>query len=311
MSWKNAVKSGAAPTVDEKVSYPFIQWINRGAQLDPRAPRGGFGQPVEEMEAAGDYPTSAEMRELVLRSGATVPMMFSHNVRAAVVATRFAWILNGRRVSTYVDGARSKLQAVAIIEGSEGPFVAMLTFRGLAGKEFSESHKAHRDRVRQATRAAGTEAPASIFYATYVAGEPKMVGSGAQSQITPVALSDEAFDLDADYVGDDALALLDRDGLEEWRHAWDNAGPNGEGEVPQSEDATAEQAEALVQALDVAVPENSKGYATVGDMFNAGDKAALDLMGEWAGKNGMPDVAEACETAKNALDASDEEEIPF
>jgi hypothetical protein len=36
------------------------------------------------------------------------------------------------------------------------------------------------------------------------------------------------------------------------------------------------------------------------------------VLGQYrAGKNGMPDVAEGCETAKAALDASDEEEIAF
>lgn len=234
MSWQNV----NVPTVDEaQITFPFVQWINNGASLDPRRPRGGFGQPEEQMQLAGHYPKGSQMHNLILKSGESVLVAFTHTLRAAVLTTRFAWIKDGKRIPTYVEGARSKLQALAIIEGEEGPFIATLTFSGMAGKEFNDALKRHKERVRRLTSAVGAVKPASIFYATYTASEPKMVGRTAKSQITPVVLSDEdTFDLDSAYVGDEALSLVDWDQVKAWKEAWKTPGPNGDGEISGSED---------------------------------------------------------------------------
>lgn len=231
MSWQDVVDQ--IPQEEFGPSFPYIQWVNDGGSLDPRAPTGGFAQPEEQMSLVGDWPRGAEMRGLALKSGELLQVAFAPWVRAAVLATRFAWILDGQRVPTYVPGARSKLQVLAVVAGERGPFLTMLTFSGMAGKEFAQAHRTHRRRV---LKAAGREVPASIFYATYTALGYKMVGkNGQQSRITGIGLEDasEEIDLDAAFIGEEALALVDWEQVAAWRTAWNGRqavinGDNGE-----------------------------------------------------------------------------------
>ncbi|HIE38669.1 MAG TPA: hypothetical protein EYP77_06320 [Anaerolineae bacterium] len=327
MSWQNV----SIPD-EVQLSFPFIQWVNNGNSLDPRRPRGGFGMPEEQIDLAGDYPKDAELHKLILKSGEEVPMAFTHTLRAAVLATRFAWILDGKRTPTYVKGARSKLQALAIVEGQDAAFIAVLTFSGMAGKEFSDALKKHAKRVRRLTRAAGKEQSHGIFYATYTADEPKMVGRTAKSQITPVALGDEEFfDLDTAFVGEAALAQVDWDQVKAWKEAWGKPGINGDGEVedsgpsgpsgqeerPSLADRVVAEYQEFQEWISTRLPFRSKKYgeATVGDLYNAGDVEALKALIAWCkDRPNAASIAAAAEAALEALESSkgsEGEEIPF
>lgn len=232
MSWQT-IASDIPTFGDDFLSFPYIQWVNNGKSLEPRAERGGFAMPDDQYELLGDFPADADSRGFNLKSGETLLVSFTHRLQAAVLATRFAWIKDETFVPTYVDGARSKLQALALVKGSGGTLMVTLTFSGMAGKSFNDALKAHRQRVAKLTRAAGQEAPASIFFATYYAGEPTLVGSDQKSLITPVHLVDDgSFSLEAGFVGQEALSTVDWELVKQWHDAWNGkSGPNGDGEV--------------------------------------------------------------------------------
>jgi hypothetical protein len=221
-------------------SFPFVQWQNDGAQLDPRNPRGGFVMPEDQMHSLGTYPADAEVCSLTFRNGESITAFFAEQMEVAVLTTRFCWIKDGDRVNTYVPGARSKLQALCLMRdaGSRLAGPMMLTFRGIPGKLFAEAYKKHRARVNKATKGG---APSYAFVMRIAAGEPEMVGSQQQSRITPVLLVDD-FDPDVSYVGDGTLDAIDNERfwneVKAWRKAWAIPGPNGDGEVEGSENET-------------------------------------------------------------------------
>lgn len=340
MSWQSAANQ--VPQGDQKQMFPFVQWVNNGTTLEPRERRGGFAMPDEQMELAHGYPAGAVMHGLCLKAGgAPIVVAYTATLTAAVLATRFAWVKEGDFVPTYVKGARGKLQALCVIRSEPGPdgdtaFIAVLTFTGKAGQSFSDALKGHRSRVQKATSKAGQRAPASIFYATFMAGEPEMAGEGTQqSLITPVVLAPE-FDLEAAYIGDAALALVDWTAVEEWRKAWDNPkGPNGDGEVhaanggppPPPEEPPAEYVPAPAPQptpppqpappavrFPAALPFKSAKYpnGTVQTLFNASDQAALQATLTWcAGHPGHDQVKAQAQAALSALQAPPADEIPF
>jgi hypothetical protein len=207
MSWQDAVqKIGVEPT------YPFIQWINDGGILSPRSKHGGFAMPESEVAVAGDVPKGA-VRAVARFRTADEAVYFAPEIRAAILAVRFTWTKDGVSVPQYVEGARGKAKALALIEGKNGPFVAVITLSGLASRDFLAAWKEHRARVRKATRAAGKEAPAAIFYLAIRAGDTQKMAQG--SVRTPMTLSGE-FDPDKDYVGDQALSLINWDEVKAW-----------------------------------------------------------------------------------------------
>jgi len=214
--------------------YPFVQWVNDGGQLDPRNPRGGFAMPEDQVEMLGTYPAGAEVRNLVFRNGENTTVFFTEWMTVVVLGIRFCWIgQDGNRVSSYVEGARSKLQALCLMRDVEGRLVGpvMLTFRGIPGKYFAEVYKQHRARVNKATRC---KAPAYAFVMRIAAGAPVMAGSHQKSLVTPVILVDD-FDPELNYVGDNVLDTMDNSDfwakVNAWRKAWAVPGPNGDGEV--------------------------------------------------------------------------------
>lgn len=330
MSWKdreyhNNEEGGA--------SYPFTQWVNDGGQLNPRHDRGGFAMPEEQMEDLGTYPAGAEVRELVFRSGESTTVFFTEKVEVAVLGTRFCWLKDDTRVSSYAPGARSKLQALCLVRDADGRLSGpmMLTFRGIPAKHFSTAYKEHRARVRKATKGA---APAYAFTMTIAAGEPVLAGTHQKSRITPVILVDD-FDPDRNYVGDDVMDAYDTPAfwteVKAWREAWSIPGPNGEGEVGGESDEESggvdqdmadlffddepapPRVDPLAQARAVKLPPTQKygGNATVADLERANDVAAM----QWFIAHGAkyPEVAHACSMVLEAMRQreAEKQEIPF
>ncbi len=207
MSWQDA-----ASQMKMEVSYPFIQWINDGGIISPRQHSGGFAMPESEAAIAGDHPKGASRAMARFRT-ADESVFFTQQIRAAVLAVQFAWVKDGIVIPSYVEGARGKARALSLVEGESGSFLAIMTFSGLASRDFLNAYKEHRARVRKGTRAAGKEAPASIFYLTMRAGESQRMSQG--SIRTPIVLSGD-FDPDRDYIGDQALRDINWDEVRAW-----------------------------------------------------------------------------------------------
>ena len=219
---------------------PFIQWVNSGANLEPRSEVGGFAQPLDQAQILG-VNIPGEVRVLHHKGGKTTDVVFNTELVIAVLTTRFGWVKNGRMLSAYESGARGKLQALCLVRDADkvaGPVI--LTFTGLAGSEFNAALSVHRETVRKATAAS---APAYAFFGVFRSGGIKMVGNGSQSPITTVEYG-EGFDPDAAFVGDEALDALNWAQIEAWESAWqqngssyddDGAGANGNSAAQQSQ----------------------------------------------------------------------------
>jgi hypothetical protein len=256
---------------DDMMVYPFVQWVNAGGSLEPRSDTGGFALPLDQAAILGTQ-IPGEVRVLHHRGGDRTEVVFTAALEAAVLATRFAWIKDGQVVPAYEPGARGKLQALALVRDAGGHTAGpvMLTFKGHTSKQFSEAMKAHRESVRKAT---ANKAPAYAFFGAYQAGEVQMVGSGQQSPVTTIGLTD-GFDPDAAYVGDEALDVLDWDQVDGWKTAWDQPeGANGNGNgarskpEPKNPDAAASEAQwRLVRKLlsDLGYADEAKQDEAIG-----------------------------------------------
>ena len=188
--------------------------------------------PVEQMERL-ERSIPGEVRNLHHRGGDATEVVFTAELEAAVLDTRFVWVKDGQALPDYEDGARGKLQALALVRDVEGQPAGpvILTFKGLSSREFSEALKAHRETVRQAS---GGKAPAWAFFGRYTAGETEMRGSGRKSLVTSVLYDGNGFDPDAAYVGDGATSSIEalwRD-IDAWKAAWDQNGGNDGNRVP-------------------------------------------------------------------------------
>jgi len=349
MPWNNrqsTIKDSAGP------SYPYIQLVNDGNSLDPRSANGGFAMPVEQSETAGFMPAGMEQRNLIFRDNAPTPVYFGEYLEVAPMVTRFAWIKDGHRISSYVEGARGKLQLLCYVKDSEGCWMGpvMLTATGLASKDISSAIKTHRERVYKATRG---KAPHCYFGMILTASESQMGGGGKQkSKITPVMLEAD-FDADRDFVGDtvaDEVEALWEIQFKPWADAWkNNPGPNGDGEVPGTEEyednasaAPQRPAAAPAPARPAATPARpvtpapaaapaapavqfpanlpfkSPKYTTVQQIFDAKDVASLESLVGWCeskGHTGVPAYAQACaaltQLTPKMPQVFEEEELPF
>ena len=195
--------------------FPFVQFVNSGGDLDPRQPQGGFAAPVDQGVCIPGVAAT-----LHHKGGGTTAVIYAPELTMAVVQTRFAWAKGGRRLPVYEAGARGKLQVLGVVQTTAGPQVAMLTFTGIAGRNFGAVRKAHADSVRKAT---GSKAPAWAFWLTVQTDGTEMAGKeGAQSPVTKLALVREV-NPDTDYVGDvvadQVEALLDGPAAQ-WAAAW-------------------------------------------------------------------------------------------
>ncbi len=150
MSWRNRQYQRR----NNAVVAPFIQWVNGGGDLEPRHGGGGFGMPLDQAAILGaNIPGDA--RAMHHKGGNKTEMIFAPVLDVAVLATRFAWVLNKRRISDYEKGARGKLQVLALVRDADGHAVGpvLLTFRGYASKYFGAATKAHREAVAVADQA--------------------------------------------------------------------------------------------------------------------------------------------------------------
>jgi hypothetical protein len=294
----------------DEAQYPFIQWVNSGGNLNPRAEKGGFAAPMDQgITIPGIF------SELHHRNGESTEVIYTPELTVAVITTRFAWIKDGMRLPSYRDGARGKLQVLCYVQSTEGepPVVAMLTFTGIPSRSFSNARKAFSNSVAKATK---RQAPAWAFWMTVHAGEVKMVGTKAQSPITTVELVREV-DPDRDYVGDDLADEIEElliDEAKAWREAWVGGGTNGEGAFDDSADV---DADALAAVMVFPLPNNGKGYTTIGNAITANDAAWLKEVMDWAKSKGKADLASACKTAIAVLAGNvsttpeEEGDIPF
>ncbi len=234
MSWQNRAASQILH--EETVSeYPFIQYVNDGSTLTPHQPTGGFAMAADQTDVLGAAPHGATEHTLTFSNGAYEAVHFTDWLRFAPLVTRFAWIKDGNRLDTYVPGARGKLQALGYVEteqGFAGP--VMLTVKGMASKDLSQALREHRQAVRKATQG---QAPSPFFSVLLHAGEPTLRGTKQKSRATPI-VRDSGFDPDRDYVGDALADIIEAEWetYKQWAAAWqNNPGPNGEGELPDSD----------------------------------------------------------------------------
>ena len=86
---------------DDYITYPFIQWVNDGGSLEPRAPTGGFAMPLDQAEMV-DGRIPGEVRVLHHRNGDQTEVVFTTALEAAVLATRFTWIKDGAVAYTHL-----------------------------------------------------------------------------------------------------------------------------------------------------------------------------------------------------------------
>jgi len=250
MSWKDRTFEHPG---EEALSFPFIQWVNNGGSVEPRAERGGFACPTgQEVSIPG---IDARLHH---RNGEYTEVIFAQELSAAVFKTRFAWIKDGVRIANYTRGARGKLQVLVYVRGENGTAAVgpvMLTFTGIPSRQFGQLRKQFAAAVRKATKG---KAPAYAFWMRLKAGEVEMVGQSQKSPITTIELAAD-LDPDRDYIGDALVDSIPWPQAEEWAKAWDSPGPNGEGEIAgaESEESSDDRGMTLEQARSIALPVNA------------------------------------------------------
>jgi len=222
MGWQDRKQSNVAQD-EPGLAYPFVQWINNGKDVDPRQATGGWFMPEESLNLFDAMPVGAEAAEMNFSTGDTSIGVFAQALTIAPLQSRFAWARteNDREVlsRSYVEGARGKLQVLGYVlteRGYKGPI--FITVKGTVSGDVIEALKAHRERVRLATKGA----PSPYFGMVLQAGEPVRRGKkGQQSLVTPITL-DEDFDPDAAYVGDMIADEIEArwDEFKEWQGKW-------------------------------------------------------------------------------------------
>ena len=241
MGWRNRQDSRVRDA-EPRAKYPWMQWVNRGSDLDPRHTQGGFFITAENMDVLGEVKVdSAEACTLNFSNNASATGIYLQGINIAVLGTRFAWTVEegGRicRVATWVPGARSKMQALVLLQAKEGHTEPlMLTLTGTVTEDLKEAIKVHREVIRQTTERKGAT---PWFWLHLIAGEPERRGSGSKtSMVTPILCPDTELDLEQAYVGDE-IADWEEDffeTVEAWIHEWDNAGEEHEVEQPPLSD---------------------------------------------------------------------------
>jgi len=193
-------------------SYPWVQWVNRGSDLEPQQPVGGFASPLDQDV---NLPNSiyAILHHL---NGQDTEVVYTDQLQIAVLRRRFCWVDPATRIRLpkYQPGARGKTQFLCYIKTDDG-FIGpiMLTFTGLAGVHFDAARHEFARSVRKAT---GGKAPTYAFWMTIVAGKPVMVGKGdRKSPICPPTWTGD-FDPDRDFVGEELLGVIDWDMVDRW-----------------------------------------------------------------------------------------------
>jgi hypothetical protein len=173
-----------------QVAYPYIQWIHGNPalkQVNKVLASGGWMLPTDQVGAIdGVQPV-----EVAHKNGASTEAYLVGELGLAVLATRFTWFFyrDGRveYLREYADGARGKLQALALVKVVSEAEPLMVTLSGMASKAFSECLKRFRKEVLGAARALTKKPyPDYTFWMRIRAGEPTKVGTGnATSVVTP------------------------------------------------------------------------------------------------------------------------------
>jgi hypothetical protein len=298
MSWQDAVQQVGMV----EPTYPFVQWLNDGGILSPRSKSGGFAMPESEAAVAGDVPKGA-VRAVARFRTADEAVYFAPEIRAAILAVRFTWTKDGVPLPQYVEGARGKAKALALIEGERGPFVAVLTLSGLSSRDFLTAWKEHKARVRKITRASGKEAPASIFYMTIKAGETQKMAQG--SVRTPMVLSGD-FVPDQDYIGEQAMQLIPWDEVKTWASSAPAVNGDDERDEPQPQEEQPLSSHDLEWALRFPSPVGGKSFQkgtplgelpsqavqyiadNLADKYPDAARAARVILEHWAPEGDLP-----------------------
>jgi hypothetical protein len=240
--------------------------------------------PEGEVAIADDTP-AASLRCIADFSGGSEAVYYTPTLRVAVLATRFEWRVNGMTVQSYEEGARGKLRALCLVQGTKGPFQAVLTLSGLATRDFLAALREHRRRVRKATRAAGQAAPASIFFMGLEAGTPVRLPQGGVR--TPMVLSGD-FDPERDYIGDQAFSQIDWEKVKAWEAPATELEPEALEPEPEPE---APEPDLLEWARSFPCPVGGKTFAKGTPMGELPEAALKYIAENFAQK--YPDAAQA------------------
>jgi hypothetical protein len=231
-------------------TYPFVQWTNGQpalTQVHPVLGSGGWMLPVDQVGPLAKVKAVAVPH----RGGSSTEAYLAGELGFAVLATRFAWFrrTGGQTVylDSYEEGARGKLQVLALVKGVSESEPVMVTLSGYASKHFLDTLKAFRKEVLGAAKAlTGRAYPDYAFWLRVRAGEAVEVGSGsATSTVTPPVPAWDAAALKDTQQRQAALSALAVPG-EVWQAAqahWDEAQTwaevarrRGQGSAPPVED---------------------------------------------------------------------------
>jgi hypothetical protein len=190
-------------------SYPWVQWVNRGSDLEPQQPVGGFASPLDQ-----DVNLPNSIYAILHHPEGSTEVMYTDRLEVAVLRRRFFWFDPKTRIRLpkYQPGARGKTQFLCYIKTDNG-FIGpvKLTFTGMSGVYFDSARHEFAKAVRKAT---GGKAPAYAFWMAVTASNPVMVGKDQKSPICPPTWTGD-FDPDRDFVGE-VLDVIDWDAVDRW-----------------------------------------------------------------------------------------------
>ena len=191
-------------------SYPWVQWVNRGSDLEPQQPVGGFASPLDQ-----DVNLPNSIYAILHHPEGSTEVMYTDRLEVAVLRRRFFWFDPKTRIRLpkYQPGARGKTQFLCYIKTDNG-FIGpvKLTFTGMSGVYFDSARHEFAKAVRKAT---GGKAPAYAFWMAVTASNPVMVGKDQKSPICPPTWTGD-FDPDRDFVGEELLDVIDWDAVDRW-----------------------------------------------------------------------------------------------
>lgn len=223
--------------------YPVIQWGNRPKSFETKRKRGGFFMTADNADAAGNYPKGAEADVITFEptkdapTGSEEHCFFTETLTFAPLATRTAWFIGSERLprdfdykaaSTGRDKPFSKRQILALVDGENGPFVAILTFRSTVAADAQNALGEHNRTAQKLLTAAGVKNKAvktngwRWFWTTWAAADVELRGKeGAQSGVTPLK-----YQITGAYIGNELKAeFFDADTARAFESAWNDATP--------------------------------------------------------------------------------------
>ncbi len=281
MGWQQRQDSRVRDA-EPRAEFPWIQWVNRGSDLDPRHQIGGFFITSINLSLLGDPQVpGGEACSLTVGGGEDYETgLYLPAIEVAVMGSRFAWMVrenNRTQLSdAYTPGARGKLQALTLLRtatedgedfGWVGPI--LLTVTGTLSKDLGDAIKQHRQVVRQATAGQGATA---WFWMHLLAGAPERRGSGsATSLVTPLLYQQDDFDPDKAYIGDDAADFVEGmfDQVQTWEAEWgQHAGSQGALNEPEPEPDPYHQSQAQPQGQAAGIGSMSEARRLWSEQWN-------------------------------------------